>query len=140
MRKRVQKLVIFNAFYFTITFLEYVIVFLLLVIIVLFILYRSNKKKVSGLGLELKDVKFRKQSLSTKYGKMTEQFMPFLESYPYNEQNFRFIGTPIDGVQFENDKIVFIEFKTGDSRLSLRQREIRDLVNKGKIEFREFRI
>ena len=121
-------------------FLEYVIVFLLLVIIVLFILYRSNKKKVSGLGLELKDVKFRKQSLSTKYGKMTEQFMPFLESYPYNEQNFRFIGTPIDGVQFENDKIVFIEFKTGDSRLSLRQREIRDLVNKGKIEFREFRI
>ena len=120
--------------------LEYIIVFLLLVIMVLFLLYRGNKNKVSGLELRLNEVISKKQSLSTKYGKMTEQFMPFLESYPYDEQNFRFIGSPIDGIQFENDKIIFVEFKTSDSRLTVRQKEIRDLVNKGKIEFREFRI
>ena len=71
---------------------------------------------------------------------MTEQFMPFLEQYPYNENNFRFIGTPIDGIQFEDDKIIFVEFKTADSRLTVKQKEIRDLINKGKIEFKEFRI
>ena len=71
---------------------------------------------------------------------MTEQFLPFLESYPYNEQNFRFIGSPIDGVQFEGDKIIFIEFKAGESGLTARQKEIRDIINKGKIEFKEFRI
>ena len=90
--------------------------------------------------MQLIDMATRKQSLSTKYGKMSEQFFPFLEQYPYNENNFRFIGNPIDGIQFEKDKIIFVEFKAGDSRLSVRQKEVRDIVSKGKIEFREFRV
>ena len=82
----------------------------------------------------------RKQSLSTKYGKMSEQFMPFLDNYPYNADRFRFLGDPIDGVQFEDDKVVLMEFKTSGSKMSRRQKEIRDLVKEGKVEFEEFRI
>ncbi len=82
----------------------------------------------------------KKQSLSTKYGKMSEQFMPFLDNYPYDSDRFRFLGDPIDGVQFEDDKIVLMEFKTASSRMSRRQEEIQDLVKKGKVEFEEFRL
>ena len=53
---------------------------------------------------------------------------------------FRFLGAPIDGVQFEDDRIVLVEFKSGQSRLSSRQRRIRDLVREGRVEFREVRV
>jgi predicted Holliday junction resolvase-like endonuclease len=81
-----------------------------------------------------------KQSMSVKYGKMTEQFFPFMESYPYDEHNFRFIGNPVDGVQFNEDGIVFIEFKASESRMKPEQKRIRELVESKKVSFREIRI
>ena len=106
----------------------------------LLILYRKVWKDNERLKLDLQDLKFSKHSLSTKYGKMTEQFIPFLKVYPYNENNFRFLGTPIDGVQFEDDKIILMEFKTGDSKLSEKQKHIKDLIQKKKVSFEEIRI
>ncbi|MEK7061927.1 MAG: Holliday junction resolvase-like protein [Patescibacteria group bacterium] len=88
----------------------------------------------------LKNEKFAKKSLSSKYGKMSEQFMPFLRLFPYNSQNFRFLGSPVDGVQFENDKIIFMEFKSAGSGLSPRQKEIKHLIANKQIYFEEFRI
>ncbi|MFH1445372.1 MAG: Holliday junction resolvase-like protein [Nanoarchaeota archaeon] len=119
---------------------EFVFAILALFIVVILYLYRRSYKENRRLGALVDDTISKKQSLSTKYGKMTEQFMPFLDVYPYNQQNFRFLGSPIDGVQFEDDKVIFIEFKTGDSRLSVKQNRIKDLVNQGKIEFRTFTI
>jgi len=95
---------------------------------------------VRYLWLKLQELKFSHRSLSSRYGKMTEQFMPFLRDYPYLPENFRFLGSPIDGVQFENDKIIFIEFKTSNSQLSPKQKNIQQLVVKRKVEFEEIRI
>ena len=107
-----------------------------LLLVLCFYFRRRNVK----LREELEDVHFKKKSQSSRYGKMTEQFLPFLHEYPYDPQNFRFLGTPIDGVQFNEDGIVLVEFKTADSRLTQKQREIRDLVEDGRVEFKEFRI
>ena len=71
---------------------------------------------------------------------MSEQFMPFLKDYPYDPQNFRFIGSPIDGIQFEDDKIILIEFKTSNSQLTDRQKKIAELIWQKKVEFEEHRI
>ena len=81
-----------------------------------------------------------KRSLSTIYGQITEQFAPFMNGYPYLPDRFRFIGSPIDGIQFEEDKIIFVEFKSHKSKLTKLQSHIKDLINKGKIEWFEFRI
>ena len=89
---------------------------------------------------QLNQEQFRNRSLSSKYGKMTEQFLPLIDSYPWNSEKFRFLGSPIDGVQFENDKVIFVEFKTGDSQLSKNQRRIRDIVQANKVEFEVIRI
>jgi len=86
------------------------------------------------------ELSFRKTSLSSRYGKMTEQFMPFLKDFPYDPTNFRFIGSPIDGIQFNEDKIIFVEFKTADSALSARQKQIAELVWQKKVEFEEYRM
>ena len=81
-----------------------------------------------------------RRSESTRYGQITEQFMPFISDYPYDSKQFRFLGSPIDGVQFEEDKIVMIEFKSAGSQLSTRQRRIRNLVREGKVDFQDIRV
>ena len=66
--------------------------------------------------------------------------MPFMEDFPYDSSNFRFLGTPIDGIQFEDDKIVFVEFKTANSKMTEKQKKIKEFVDKKKIVFEEIRI
>lgn len=112
--------------------IEIVAVLLAFLLLMLYLYRRAWK--------ELAEMKFSKQSLSSKYGKMTEQFMPFVKDYPYDPQGFRFIGTPVDGVQFEPDKVVFVEFKSAGGKLSAKQKGVRDIVEKKKVGFREFRI
>ena len=94
------------------------------------------KKTLGGLSREGS----LRRSESTRYGQITEQFMPFISEYPYDSKQFRFLGSPIDGVQFEEDKIVMIEFTSAGSQLSTRQRRIRNLVREGKVDFQEIRV
>ena len=80
---------------------------------------------------------FAKDSQSVKYGKLSEQWIPFSERFPYSKENFRFIGSPIDGIAFEDDRIVFVEFKMNSSSLSEKQKHIRDLVHSRRVEWFE---
>ena len=88
----------------------------------------------------LKKERSRNTSLSVKYGRLTEQFLPLVQDYPWDPSNFRFLGSPIDGVQFEDDQVIFVEFKSGKSTLSRKQRHIRDLITNGKVDFRLLRV
>jgi predicted Holliday junction resolvase-like endonuclease len=96
-------------------------------------------KRVRALSEQLSDADFQQRSLSTTYGKISEQWFPLMEQYPYDPQGFRFLGSPIDGVQFEEDRIVFVEFKANRSQLAKNQRRFRDLVEAGEVYFEEFR-
>jgi Predicted secreted endonuclease distantly related to archaeal Holliday junction resolvase len=96
-------------------------------------------RRGSRLRAELDDEEYRRQSLSTTYGRITEQWFPLMEAYPYDPQEFRFLGSPVDGVQFEEDRIVFVEFKANKSRLSEKQKRIKRLVEAGEVYWEEFR-
>ena len=78
--------------------------------------------------------------MSTKHGMMAEQFLPYYKDFPGDPQKFKFLGAPVDGILFEEDKIVIIEFKTGKSQLSATQRKIRKLIKEGKVYFKEIRM
>ena len=106
---------------------------LLVLVIILAYLYYTSLRKISSISSE-------KQSLSVKYGKMSEQFFPFLKKYNHDPQSFRFIGTPIDGIQFDDDKIIFVEFKSSSSQMTEKQKKIKSLVENGKVSFEEVRI
>ena len=93
-----------------------------------------------NLANKIQEQKSLRRSESTRYGQISEQFLPLVEQYPFDPKHFRFLGSPIDGVQFEEDKVVLVEFKSAGSKLSTRQRMIRDLVNEGHVEFQEIRI
>jgi len=82
----------------------------------------------------------QKKSTEVRIGQISEQIAPFLHAWPYKAGNFRFLGAPIDGISFEDDKVVFVEIKTGKGRLSPKQIKIRKQIRDKKIEWVEFRI
>ena len=103
------------------------------------IIYVSHLRKRLDIVLRMLEAeKTRKRSLSASYGRITEQWFPLMERYPYDSANFRFLGTPVDGVQFEEDKIVFVEFKSRNAELSTAQRRMKQLVQAGKVTWEEF--
>jgi predicted Holliday junction resolvase-like endonuclease len=109
------------------------------VCLILLLVIAVLAKRVRALSDQLSDADFQQRSLSTTYGKITEQWFPLMEQYPYDPQGFRFLGSPIDGVQFEEDRIVFVEFKANRSQLAKNQRHFRELIEAGEVYFEEFR-
>lgn len=110
-----------------------IVAVLSIILFVVILAFLSMREKYSLLS-------FSKRSQSVKYGQLTEQWIPFSSKFPYSAQNFRFIGKPVDGVSFEEDKIVFVEFKSNTSQLSEAQRRVKELVKEKKVEWFELRI
>lgn len=102
--------------------------------------FRKLEEKHYDLGVEFAKLLHQKKSSEVRVGKIGENLAPFLEEWPYDPNSFRFLGNPIDGIQFADDKIRFVEIKTGKARLSSGQKQVRDLVMKGKVSFVSFRI
>jgi len=75
-------------------------------------------------------------------GLIAEQFAPFTKKFDeldWDPQEFKFLGRPVDGVQFQDDEVIIVEFKTGSSQLTQRQRAIKKLIDEGKVRFEEIR-
>lgn len=101
--------------------------------LLLLLLWRRTSRRLRALHSS-------SRSQSTRYRRISEQFMPFLRDYPWDPGRFRFIGSPVDGVQFEDEQVVFVEFKVGTSSLTRGQRHIRNLIRAGRVDFKEFRL
>ena len=82
----------------------------------------------------------QKKSSEVRVGQITEQISPFLKDFPFDPKKCRFIGDPLDFVVFGEEKVVFVEVKSGKSQLNQNQRRIRDLINEGKVEFFIYRV
>jgi len=74
------------------------------------------------------------QDLST----VPENYAEVMEYYPYHQDNFRFLGTPISGIQFEDDDILFISFVKDSSERTPQQKRIKQLIDAKKVSWVEF--
>jgi predicted Holliday junction resolvase-like endonuclease len=82
----------------------------------------------------------QKKSSEVRLGHIAEKLAPFLEDFPYKPEDATFLGQPIDYIVFDDSSIVFVEIKTGKSKLSSKQRHIRDLIKNKYVEWKEIRI
>ena len=87
-----------------------------------------------------------KRSRASVEGQVTEQLVPHFPEWKHTPSDARFIGTPIDYVVFdgmskgEPEKIIIVEVKKGSSTPTKLQRQIRDLIKEGKIEWELLKI
>jgi predicted Holliday junction resolvase-like endonuclease len=86
------------------------------------------------------------RSQAVTAGKVHEQLMPYLPTFPYNPKDARFLGSPVDLVVFDGlaegrvRRIVFVEVKTGGAGLTGRERMVREVVRDGEVEWVELRV
>jgi predicted Holliday junction resolvase-like endonuclease len=86
------------------------------------------------------------RSLAVTVGKVSEQLVPYLPDFHFNPKDVRFLGSPVDLVVFDGldagavRRVIFIEVKTGASGLSTRERQVRDAIQAGNVEWTELRV
>ena len=86
------------------------------------------------------------RSHAVTVGKVHEQLIPYLPDFQFNPKDARFLGTPVDLVVFDGldegqvRRVVFIEVKTGEGALSVRERQVRDAVQARQVEWIELRV
>ncbi len=95
---------------------------------------------IHRLRRRIRDSEARRRGGAARHGRTMEHLAPWAAQWPGNPRGFRFIGDPIDGVQFNDDGILIVEIKAGRGRLSPVQRRVRDHVQAGRVEWREIRI
>lgn len=73
-------------------------------------------------------------------GKVTEHLIPFFPDFPYNPQDARFLGTPVDFIVFDGlssgevKSVIFVEVKSGKiPALSAREKKVRDCIRAGRV-------
>jgi len=89
---------------------------------------------------EIAKLKSEKKSISVIHGQNIEELIPFSKNFLYDYRNFKFIGAPVDGIVFNDDKIVFVEIKTGSSRLNNKQEKIKNLVENKEVYWEEIKV
>ena len=86
------------------------------------------------------------RSRVTLAGKFTEQIAPYFPDFPYDPTEARFIGTPVDFIVFkgvaegEPKEVVFVEVKSGKSKLTGRQNKLKEVIERKKIKWEEYRV
>jgi predicted Holliday junction resolvase-like endonuclease len=90
-----------------------------------------------------KDTEHKLRSERVRRGQMFEQFIPFVKNFPYNRKDIRFLGSPIDMIVFNGldegkvKDIRIIEIKSGKSRLTQREKQIRQAINDKQVFWEE---
>jgi|TARA_R100000900_G_scaffold35345_2_gene28794 predicted Holliday junction resolvase-like endonuclease len=110
--------------------------------------------EIHELESEVKKQKGRAASAHTTRGQLLEKWTPFVSAEGIEDhwkpEDWTFLGQPIDYVVFDwrkdkelnlkEGKVILLDVKSGKASLSTKQRRIRDLIQKGKVEWRELRL
>lgn len=108
-------------------------------VLLIFKLKKVEKALSNSLIKQKKDYSLKK-SKEVIFGQSAEKIAPFLDSFGFDPQKCQFLGQPIDYVVFDDDEVTFVEIKTGQARLSQKQKHIKSLIQNKKIGWKEVRI
>lgn len=124
---------------------QWFMIFLIGVIFILILMLIVQRFKMNAL-LKKERQDAVKRSRAVLGGQMVEQVAPYLPNFPCNPADARFIGKPIDFIGFSGlaekncvDEVLLIEVKTGESKLSEREKEIKNAVKEGRVRYVEYK-
>ncbi len=86
------------------------------------------------------------RSRSVLYGQFSEQLAPYLPDFKFNPNDCKFLGKPIDFIVFNEEstgkisEVIFVEVKSGNSKLSPREKNLKEVIKKGNVKWEEYRV
>ncbi len=111
-------------------------------------IYEDRLIEIKKIRSDLKNLKeeipihSQRTTKATNLGLILERLAPTLEGFNLDHADCRSLFDPIDYIVFNGlnknsyvDSLVFMEVKSGEARLTDRQKTIRRLVDDGKVEF-----
>ena len=125
------------------------IVFLIGLVIAYFIGFKSGVFKrdrywENELPNHRKDAIMKSRAVLS--GQFSEQLAPYLPDFNYLPTECRFLGKPIDFIVFKGldsgniEEVVFVEAKSGASKLSTREKSLKHAIDKKKVRWEEYRV
>ena len=79
-------------------------------------------------------------------GQFSEQLAPYLPDFPFVPTECRFLGKPVDFLVFKGmdekkiDEVVFVEVKSGNSKLSSSEKNLKETIEKKRVRWEEYRV
>ncbi|MBU2616913.1 MAG: hypothetical protein KKB79_02965 [Nanoarchaeota archaeon] len=79
-------------------------------------------------------------------GHFSEQLAPYLPNFNYLPTECKFLGKPVDFLVFKGmdekniSEVVFVEVKSGKSKLSTQERSLKDAIEKKSVRWEEYRV
>jgi predicted Holliday junction resolvase-like endonuclease len=79
-------------------------------------------------------------------GHFSENLAPFLPDFKYLPNECVFVGKPIDFLVFKGmdekkiDEVVFVEVKSGKSKVSPQEKNLKEAIEKKRVRWEEYRI
>lgn len=109
--------------------------FLVAALLALVLVIRYHRDRMEALRDELREAASTRRRSAEAQARQAQQWAPLLAQYPFDARKFRWVGGPIDGVQFEDDRVALIVF-TGEGRGEPDGR-VRELVRAGRVDWVE---
>lgn len=91
-----------------------------------------------------KDSAYR--SSNVQWGKTIENWAPYMKDFPIPPEDVNFLGMPIDYIGFTDTNnsdectVHFIEIKSGNARLSTKQRNIKKAIEQNRVKWHEIKL
>lgn len=91
-----------------------------------------------------KDAVFRSRAVLS--GQFSEQLAPFFPGFNFKPTECKFLGNPVDFIVFKGmdnkkiDEVVFVEVKSGNSKLSGIEKSLKETIENKNIRWEEYRI
>ncbi len=115
-----------------------------------FLIGKTFGRLIANREFDREKPKLRKEAVEKSRavltGKFSEQISPYFPDFPYEASESRFIGSPIDFIVFKgmNEKeikeVIFVEVKTGKSKLSKQEKNLKEAIINKKVKWLEYLI
>ena len=116
-------------------------IFLLIILAAFFIGRYLKNKEIKENRLDAIN-----RSRAVLSGSFSEQLAPYLPGFKYSPTECRFLGKPIDLLVFkgldskEIEEVVFLEVKSGKSKLNSNEKSLKKAIEEGRVRFEEYRV
>ncbi len=102
----------------------------------------GERKRGLGDARRLARQQSEQRAIDVNLGKILEKIAPVFDGFGYSARDCRALFEPIDYVVFQGlarrrqvEALVFVDIKTGGGGLNRHQRQVRDAVNDGRVQW-----